>query len=70
MAVEAVIISGPRKGELILVPEDVIAEPSAAAVDALNAALKELDAALVATIEESRAWRAALHGERKEAPNG
>ncbi len=43
MAVEAIIISGPRKDEFISLPEEIIEEPPAEVVEALNAALKELE---------------------------
>lgn len=41
-AVEAVIISGPRRGEIIRLPDEAIAEVSDQAIQALNAALDGL----------------------------
>ena len=66
-AVEAVIISGPRRGEIIRLPDEAIAEVSDQAIQALNAALDGLMVALDrvstevhATIEAFRVGTAAL----------
>ena len=44
--IEAVIISGPRRGEIVRLPEEAIPELSDAEIEALNQALDELIAAL------------------------
>jgi hypothetical protein len=44
--IEAVIISGPRRGEIVQLPEDAIPEISEAEVKLLNAGLDQVEAAL------------------------
>ncbi|HET6382425.1 MAG TPA: hypothetical protein VFJ58_03455 [Armatimonadota bacterium] len=68
MSAEAVIISGPRKGEFITVGEDQVGEPSQAIIDQLSVALRELDASVVAILEEARAWRRAVREQQEDAP--
>lgn len=54
--VEAVIISGPRRGEIVRLPEEAITEVSDQDVRLLNAALDQVEAALVrfeATVESA-----------------
>ncbi len=70
MAVEAIIISGPRRGDVITVQDDMTIAPPEQVVEALNDALKKLDAAIVSVIEETRAWRAALRNEGKDPAHG
>ena len=54
-SVEAVIISGPRRGEIVQLSDEAIAEVSAADVTALNEALDELLGALDRVSAEVRA---------------
>jgi hypothetical protein len=59
--VEAVIISGPRRGQIIQLPDNGPAELSDEEIEALNHALDELNAALDRYGAEIRAtidaWR-------------
>jgi len=70
VATEAVIISGPRRGELVTLPEALLEEPPADLTDALRAAIRELDAALVSALEEMRAWRADMHRSAEDGSHG
>jgi predicted nucleic acid-binding protein len=54
-SVEAVIISGPRRGEIIRLPDEVIAEVSDDDIQVLNAALDELITAIDRVAIEVRA---------------
>ena len=54
-SVEAVIISGPRRGEIVQLSDEAIAEVSDADVTALNEALDELLGALDRVSAEVRA---------------
>lgn len=53
--VEAVIISGPRRGEIIRLPDETIAEVSDEDIRALNTALDELTVAIERVTREVRA---------------
>lgn len=70
MTVQAVIISGPHRGDVITVQDDMTIEPPEQVVESLNDALRKLDAAIVSVIEETRAWRAALRNDGKDTAHG
>ena len=53
-SVEAVIISGPRRGEIVQLADEAIAEVSDADITALNEALDELLVALDRVVIEVR----------------
>jgi hypothetical protein len=53
--VEAVIISGPRRGEIIQLPDEDIAEVSNEDIQLLNEALDELISAIDRVATEMRA---------------
>ena len=59
-SVEAVIISGPRRGEIVQLSDEAIAEVSDADVTALNEALDELLGALDRVAAEVHATLAAF----------
>jgi hypothetical protein len=59
--VEAVIISGPRRGEIIQLPDEDIAEVSNEDIQLLNKALDELIGAIDKVATEVRATTEALH---------
>jgi hypothetical protein len=52
---EAVILSGPRRGEIVTFPAGSPQQPDAKDVEALNGALDELDRALQRVSTELRA---------------
>jgi hypothetical protein len=54
-SVEAVIISGPRRGEIVRLPDETIAEVSDEDLQALNAALDDLIAAIERVATEVQA---------------
>jgi outer membrane murein-binding lipoprotein Lpp len=58
---EAVIISGPRRGEIIRLPDEAIDEVSDDDIQALNAAVDELITAIDRVAVEVRATVDALH---------
>ena len=58
--VEAVIISGPRRGEIVRLPETALAEVSPDYVQMLDEALDQLLAAIGRVSEEVRATTEAL----------
>jgi hypothetical protein len=60
--IEAVIISGPRRGEIVRLPEDAIPEVSDEDIELLNAALDQVIAAIDRLSAEVRATTAALRG--------
>ena len=62
-SVEAVIISGPRRGEIIQLPDAAVAEASDEELQALSEALDALSAAIGRVATEVRATVVAL-GER------
>jgi hypothetical protein len=66
-AVEAVIISGPRRGEIIRLSDEAIAAVSDEDIQALNAALDRLLAAIDRVAVEMRATSDTLR-DRVETP--
>lgn len=58
--VEAVIISGPRRGEIVHLPHEALAEVSDEDLRTLNEALDQLDAAIDRLSTEVRATNEAL----------
>jgi hypothetical protein len=54
-SVEAVIISGPRRGEIVRLPDEAISELSDEDVRALNAALDDLIVAIERVATEVQA---------------
>jgi len=64
---EAVIISGPRRGEIIRLPFEWPADESAGEIQALNEALDRLDLCLQRFSFELRETTRALRLENKEA---
>ncbi len=66
-SVEAVIISGPRRGEIVQLSDEAIAEVSDADVTALNEALDELLGALDRVTAEVHATLEVL-GEQVRKP--
>jgi hypothetical protein len=61
-SVEAVIISGPRRGEIVRLPDETIAEVSDEDLQALNAALDDLTAAIERVATEVQATVETLRG--------
>lgn len=59
-SVEAVIISAPRQGEIIRLPDEAIAEVSDADIQVLSAAVDDLIAAIDRVTVEERATVDAL----------
>lgn len=53
--IEAVIISGPRRGEIVCLPEDAIPEVTDEELQLLNKALDDLIAAIDRVSDEVRA---------------
>lgn len=60
--VEAVIISGPRRGEIVQLPEHAVPEVSGEELEMLNGALDEVIAAIERLSAEIRATTAAFRG--------
>jgi hypothetical protein len=54
-SVEAVIISGPRRGEIVRLPDEAISEVSDEDLQVLNAALDDLIAAIERVATEVQA---------------
>jgi hypothetical protein len=54
-SVEAVIISGPRRGEIVRLPDEAIAEVSDEDLQGLNAALDDLIVAVERVVTEVQA---------------
>ncbi len=52
---EAVILSGPRRGEIVTLPADTPDQPGAKDMETLNGALDELNSALERVASELRA---------------
>ncbi len=63
-SVEAVIISGPRRGEIVHLPEEALTELTDEELQQLNAGLDDVIAALDRLIAEYRAGTESL--KRKE----
>jgi hypothetical protein len=64
---EAVILSGPRRGEIVTFSPDSPQQPSGHDLELLNGALDELNRALERVSTELRAMLAALQPRTKEA---
>jgi hypothetical protein len=60
-AVEAVIISGPRRGEIVRLPDEAITEVSDEDLQVLNAALDDLIVAIERVATELHATVETLH---------
>lgn len=58
--VEAVVISGPRRGEIVTVDLDQVETVSEEAFSQLSDAIRELDNAVLGVLEETRALRSEL----------
>jgi hypothetical protein len=65
--IEAVIISGPRRGEIVRLPEDAIPEVSDEDIELLNEALDQLIAAVDRYAAEVRTTIEAFREPREAA---
>jgi hypothetical protein len=59
--VEAVIISGPRRGQIIALNSDLEETWTDEEVHQLSRALRELDSALIGLLDETRGLKQDLH---------